>query len=378
MLWPGPSSLRSICVLVTAVSYGTPVTGQGCPLNITAAAGDTCTSVAAANGISVTQFILGNPLLTNCRLTAGKPYCIDKSQGVATHPPSTSLMISPDGSCGGGYTCVGSTFGDCCSRNGYCGTSIDYCGTGCKAEFGACPGAVSPGVSKCDESGTKIVTSTSLSVVVSTSVITVTSTSTSTQLDFRSAQTITILTVVYDTPPRVTVSELRTITTTFAAPARTLSFTQTEYQVVTVMSVVYEAPIVTTVTQTSTRTIPASTVTVSDVHTTTRIQAFATRTFTETVSSVQVSTVTAVAMAYSTPTPIHDGTYRQCKYLVPCTDWQAGTNTVGLFLGGTFHYVTSTDTCRNIIVTYGITMTQLYTWNPMVLCPVSYVPPNPR
>ncbi|KAF9889729.1 hypothetical protein FE257_007035 [Aspergillus nanangensis] len=47
--------------------------------------------------------------------------------------------ISPDGTCGGvgtGYTCPGSQFGDCCSTAGYCGSSSEYCGPGnCSAGF---------------------------------------------------------------------------------------------------------------------------------------------------------------------------------------------------------------------------------------------------
>lgn len=50
--------------------------------------------------------------------------------------------ISTDGSCGkNGKTCKGSTFGDCCSANGYCGASTDHCGPGCQTTFGACTGS---------------------------------------------------------------------------------------------------------------------------------------------------------------------------------------------------------------------------------------------
>ncbi|OLN88290.1 Lectin-B [Colletotrichum chlorophyti] len=49
--------------------------------------------------------------------------------------------VSQDGTCGGtaGFTCQGSTYGDCCSQWGYCGKSTDHCGTGCQASFGTCP-----------------------------------------------------------------------------------------------------------------------------------------------------------------------------------------------------------------------------------------------
>ncbi|KAL0263586.1 hypothetical protein SLS55_002567 [Diplodia seriata] len=51
-----------------------------------------------------------------------------------------SLTPSPDGSCGGstGYTCAGSTHGNCCSQYGWCGSDSAYCGTGCQSSAGTC------------------------------------------------------------------------------------------------------------------------------------------------------------------------------------------------------------------------------------------------
>ncbi|KAF2828277.1 hypothetical protein CC86DRAFT_348384 [Ophiobolus disseminans] len=56
------------------------------------------------------------------------------------------LKISPDATCGGktGYTCRGSTFGNCCSSSGWCGSSSAYCGTGCNPLAGTCTGQTSP------------------------------------------------------------------------------------------------------------------------------------------------------------------------------------------------------------------------------------------
>lgn len=55
---------------------------------------------------------------------------------------STNLTISADGNCGGttGQTCLGSTYGDCCSQGGYCGGANDYCSPsgGCQSAFGTC------------------------------------------------------------------------------------------------------------------------------------------------------------------------------------------------------------------------------------------------
>ncbi|KAI9649729.1 hypothetical protein NHQ30_002310 [Ciborinia camelliae] len=52
-----------------------------------------------------------------------------------------NLKVSMDGNCGGdgtGQTCKGSSFGNCCSQAGYCGSTGDYCGMGCQANFGVC------------------------------------------------------------------------------------------------------------------------------------------------------------------------------------------------------------------------------------------------
>ncbi|CAL8575991.1 hypothetical protein XPA_001885 [Xanthoria parietina] len=48
--------------------------------------------------------------------------------------------VSPDATCGGtkGYTCLGSSFGNCCSPNGWCGSTSAYCGNGCQTAFGSC------------------------------------------------------------------------------------------------------------------------------------------------------------------------------------------------------------------------------------------------
>ncbi|KAK1532870.1 uncharacterized protein CCOS01_04853 [Colletotrichum costaricense] len=58
----------------------------------------------------------------------------------APAPPSGPGSISPDGSCGGAnqYNCTTSPFGDCCSSSGYCGTTLGHCGSGCQDLFGTC------------------------------------------------------------------------------------------------------------------------------------------------------------------------------------------------------------------------------------------------
>lgn len=67
------------------------------------------------------------------------------SIGLASASPAAPLnkrAVSTDGSCGGtkGFTCKGSSFGNCCSQYGWCGSSVDHCGASCNSAFGTCTG----------------------------------------------------------------------------------------------------------------------------------------------------------------------------------------------------------------------------------------------
>ncbi|ORY62299.1 uncharacterized protein BCR38DRAFT_458859 [Pseudomassariella vexata] len=56
--------------------------------------------------------------------------------------------VSPDDTCGNtgagtkGYTCA---TGQCCSQYGYCGSTTDYCGDGCQSAFGTCTAGTGTG-----------------------------------------------------------------------------------------------------------------------------------------------------------------------------------------------------------------------------------------
>ena len=68
------------------------------------------------------------------------------SIGVTSASPAAPLnkrAVSTDGSCGGtkGFTCKGSSYGDCCSQYGWCGKSADHCGATCNSAFGTCTGS---------------------------------------------------------------------------------------------------------------------------------------------------------------------------------------------------------------------------------------------
>ncbi|KAJ0372830.1 hypothetical protein COL26b_008951 [Colletotrichum chrysophilum] len=78
----------------------------------------------------------------------------------ASASASTNTNPSSDGTCGGtqGFNCLGTNFGDCCSPYGYCGSTTAHCDTGCQSGFGKCSGTGSDvNVSldgKCGKTGT--------------------------------------------------------------------------------------------------------------------------------------------------------------------------------------------------------------------------------
>ena len=99
--------------LSVLVQQGTCLVPRACAAYVTARSGDTCASIAASVGITVTEFLRNNPSVSKCdSLAAGTRYCIDSS----STPP---LQISTDGQCGGNLTCAGSSYGDCCSEHGW-------------------------------------------------------------------------------------------------------------------------------------------------------------------------------------------------------------------------------------------------------------------
>ncbi|KAH6665600.1 hypothetical protein B0J14DRAFT_491721, partial [Halenospora varia] len=57
-----------------------------------------------------------------------------------TTPPTAPGSISTTGSCGGssGLACLGSSFGNCCSVAGFCGSTTGHCNAGCQSTFGNC------------------------------------------------------------------------------------------------------------------------------------------------------------------------------------------------------------------------------------------------
>ncbi|KAK0625165.1 hypothetical protein B0T17DRAFT_264062 [Bombardia bombarda] len=97
---------------------------------------------------------------------------------------ASPLPTSRDGQCGGGVTCQGSAFGQCCSVSGWCGSTEEHCGIGCVAAFGVCsnpaPSSSQPPASTPIVTATVTVTATALFRTTSTVLLTSTILSTST------------------------------------------------------------------------------------------------------------------------------------------------------------------------------------------------------
>ncbi|OAG03612.1 uncharacterized protein CC84DRAFT_1260741 [Paraphaeosphaeria sporulosa] len=80
----------------------------------------------------------------------------------------TSKPVSKNARCGkkyGGATCQGSKWGNCCSQNGYCGSTKDHCEVAkkCQGDFGTCKGGyVVPSSTKRTTLSTSIRTSSSV------------------------------------------------------------------------------------------------------------------------------------------------------------------------------------------------------------------------
>ncbi|KAF2019070.1 carbohydrate esterase family 4 protein [Aaosphaeria arxii CBS 175.79] len=81
---------------------------------------------------------MGDPKANWYRTGSGGSTPTTTTTRVPTSSPTGK--VSTDGSCGGtnGFTCKGSSFGNCCSQYGWCGSTVDHCGTGCNPSFGTC------------------------------------------------------------------------------------------------------------------------------------------------------------------------------------------------------------------------------------------------
>ncbi|KAL2821417.1 hypothetical protein BDW59DRAFT_150071 [Aspergillus cavernicola] len=108
-------------------------TTEDCGRYYKVVSGDTCNSIALRFGITFVDLqSLNTQIWDNCtNLWLDYDVCV---------APVSEATISEDGTCGpshGDTICEGSSFGDCCSTSGYCGSGLDYCSPG-NCVSGAC------------------------------------------------------------------------------------------------------------------------------------------------------------------------------------------------------------------------------------------------
>ncbi|PYH30914.1 uncharacterized protein BO87DRAFT_316179 [Aspergillus neoniger CBS 115656] len=119
-------------------------TTTDCGQHYTVVSGDSCVSVLAQANTPFNLVMAANPSITSAaacdgELKVGVTYCIYPMSGFNATDINGNLTISTNGLCGNGTTCLGSSFGDCCSISGYCGSTADYCTAGlCDSSYGRC------------------------------------------------------------------------------------------------------------------------------------------------------------------------------------------------------------------------------------------------
>ena len=173
---------------------GAPAAGPfNCPVHVLALEGDTCKTLADANGLTIYQFARSNPGLKSCgALKAGQTYCVDPNIHNLLADGQTEWTETPDGSCAGSnaHSCTGSAWGDCCAASGWCGATEEYCGAGCNGDYGLC------GMSTPDEGGAKTCETVT---VLQTNFETVYLKDTSTGIEQCPAVTVLTVSYQYDT-----------------------------------------------------------------------------------------------------------------------------------------------------------------------------------
>ncbi|KAF2033572.1 glycoside hydrolase/deacetylase [Setomelanomma holmii] len=77
---------------------------------------------------------------SSVKAASSTPKAVSSTKVSSSAAATATKKASTDGTCAGtyGYTCTGSTFGNCCSQYGWCGSTTDHCGTGCNKTYGTC------------------------------------------------------------------------------------------------------------------------------------------------------------------------------------------------------------------------------------------------
>ncbi|RAK98437.1 carbohydrate-binding module family 18 protein [Aspergillus ibericus CBS 121593] len=119
-----PTAAGSYYTTASPAEPTQPGATSDCGLYYQVALGDTCNSIALRFGITFSELQQLNVNITDTcsNLWLGYDICV---------APVTAAPLSTDGRCGPLFnhtTCLGTSFGDCCNSDGWCGSTFDYCG----------------------------------------------------------------------------------------------------------------------------------------------------------------------------------------------------------------------------------------------------------
>lgn len=145
----GGTSLGSVtgtCKAVNGIGDFSSASGSTATSSAGAPAGSPSSSSAYGSSANTSAGTTATVVSSAAAQSSGGSQTVATSSAAATSSTgtsSTTLSLSSDGSCGGSHTCQGSVHGSCCSQWGWCGSTSAYCGTGCQSAFGTCGAASS-------------------------------------------------------------------------------------------------------------------------------------------------------------------------------------------------------------------------------------------
>ncbi|GAB7346912.1 hypothetical protein MBLNU459_g1983t2 [Dothideomycetes sp. NU459] len=179
--------------------------------------GEGCQAGFGTCGINVAS-LSSSAAATTTTTKSALPSTSKSSSSSTSSAAASPTAVSTDASCGGttGFTCQGSTFGNCCSKYGFCGSTNAYCGTDCQSGFGTC------GVSSVSSSSSSArVTQTSATSVSANKAASTTSkkavtSSTSTKISSKTTSTSTSAKTTATAKTAVTVKPASSKTTSAA------------------------------------------------------------------------------------------------------------------------------------------------------------------
>lgn len=134
VVYPDPGPDADVTVKHNVAVDGAGFTGTCAAVK--GVGGDSSASSAGSGATSPSASFVAQPSSIPASTASAS---VAASAAAATSPSfSTTLTVTADGQCSGAHTCATSPHGPCCSQYGWCGSTADYCMTGCQAGFGSC------------------------------------------------------------------------------------------------------------------------------------------------------------------------------------------------------------------------------------------------